>query len=197
MIAVEQTALILLAAGRSERFGAADKLAEPLLGLPLAFHSVTALAALPFASRIAVVSGTTLDFAAHGFRVVENPVPALGQAGSLRLGVAAAREAGAAAVLVVLADMPRVTAAQVWRLFDASGGPETVVASSDGIRPCPPALFGAAHFATLEALQGDTGARALLRTGVQVACDPFELVDVDTRAQLEAVRAKMGSSGLQ
>src|SRR4051812_23465441 len=99
MIAIEDTALVLLAAGRSQRFDDGDKLSASFLGKPLAFHVVTALAALPFRHRIAVVSQTRLDFAALGYAVVENPDPSLGQARSLRFGVQQARNAGAAAVL--------------------------------------------------------------------------------------------------
>ena len=48
-------------------------------------------------------------------------------------------EAGAEAVLIALADMPRVTVAHCYRLFDASDNGATLVASSDGVRPMPPA----------------------------------------------------------
>jgi CTP:molybdopterin cytidylyltransferase MocA len=106
MLTPERTALILLAAGRSLRFTDADKLAEPFLDKPLAFHVVTALENIPFLTRIAVVSDTGLDFAARGYRVEANPDPSLGQARSLCHGVSVAREAGADAVLVALADMP-------------------------------------------------------------------------------------------
>src|SRR3546814_8328797 len=43
MIKAENTVLLLLAAGRSQRFGDADKLEQDYLGHPLAFHVVTAL----------------------------------------------------------------------------------------------------------------------------------------------------------
>ena len=54
MLRPETTALVLLAAGQSRRFGG-DKLGAPLLGKPLALHAADALAAIPFATRIAVV----------------------------------------------------------------------------------------------------------------------------------------------
>lgn len=188
MLSPERTALVLLAAGRSQRFGAEDKLAATFLGKPLGFHVVTALEDLAFGMRLAVVSDTVLDFAARGYRVVRNPDPSLGQARSLAHGVAAARDGGAEAVLVALADMPRVTAAHVLRLFDASEDAGTLVASSDGVRPCPPALFGRDWFGALMALQGDQGGRELIRGGRHVVTSPAELVDIDTPADLEALR---------
>lgn len=192
MLEVEQVALVLLAAGRSRRFADGDKLAEPFLDKPLAFHVVTALEKLPFLTRIAVVSDTVLDFAARGYRVIENPDPSLGQARSLCHGVKAAEAAGAGGVLVALADMPRVTAAHIYRMFDAAEGAATIVASSDGVRPMPPALFGRDRFADLLALTGDTGARELIRRGRHVVTSPAELVDIDTREDLAALRELYG-----
>lgn len=192
MLEPEQVALVLLAAGRSRRFDDGDKLAERFLDKPLAFHVVTALEALPFRARIAVVSDTALDFVALGYRVVDNPDPSLGQARSLARGVVAAKEAGAEAVLVALADMPRVTVAHICRLMDAADGPATIVASSDGVRPMPPALFGRDLFDTLLALDGDQGARDLIRRGHHVVTSPAELVDVDTQDDLRKLRELYG-----
>jgi molybdenum cofactor cytidylyltransferase len=192
MLRAEDTALVLLAAGRSRRFGDADKLSERFLGQPLALHVVTALEAAPFCCRIAVVSRTSLDFAAHGYTVVENPDAEDGQGGSVRLGVQAAMEQGASAVLIALADMPRVTAAQIYRLLDTAEGPDAVIASSNGVYPTPPALFGASHFPQLLRCSGDEGARALVRSGHHVIARADELIDIDTPADLAALRLAYG-----
>lgn len=191
MIEPEKTVLILLAAGHSRRFHG-DKLSERFLDKPLAFHVVTALEAVPFLARVAVVSDTALDFGTLGYEVVENPDPSLGQARSVCHGVQRAKELGAEAVLIALADMPRVTAAHVCRLMDAAKGPDAVVASSDGTDPRPPALFGASHFADLMALEGDQGARELIQRGQHVVTMPAELVDIDTREDLDALRELYG-----
>lgn len=190
MIAPENTALILLAAGKSERFGLSDKLTADFLGQPLGMHVVTALHAVPFATRIVVKDGVPLDYAASGYRVVRNPRPEDGMSLSVRLGVAAARGDGIEAVVIALADMPCVTAAQIYRLFDAQHGLDTVVASSDGLRPRPPVLFGSGRFDALEQLQGDAGARDMILAGRHVVASEEELADVDTRAKLEELRAR-------
>jgi molybdenum cofactor cytidylyltransferase len=192
MIPAEQVALVLLAAGRSRRFNDGDKLAELFLDKPLAYHVVTALERMPFLARIAVVSDTVLDFAALGFRVVENPDPSLGRARSLAHGLVAAREAGAEAVLVALADMPRVTAAHIYRMLDAADGPATIVASSDGIEPGAPALFGKHRFDELLALEGDDAGRELIKRGHHVIASPAELVDIDTQEDLRELRQLYG-----
>jgi len=193
MLTPERTALVLLAAGRSQRFGVYDKLAMPFLGKPLALHAVDVLEDLPFLMRVAVVSGTEVDFAAFGYQPVHNAEPNLGQSRSLNLGVAAARDAGAEAVLVALADMPLVTAAHVRGLFGAAEDAATIVASSDGVKPCPPALFGRHWFPALMDLHGDHGARDLIRRGRLVVTSPAELADVDTPEDLEQLCALRGA----
>lgn len=187
MLAIEETMLVLLAAGRSERFGG-GKLAADLGGVPLGLHVVHALAELPFRARVAVVGPAALDYAAHGFRVIRNGDPARDMASSLRLGVAAAE---GAAVLLALADMPCVTATHVRRLFDAAEGDHAVVASTNGARPSPPALFGRARFAALLQVTGDKGARELIAGARHVPAPAGELVDVDTVEELEALRSAL------
>jgi molybdenum cofactor cytidylyltransferase len=189
MIAVEDVTLILLAAGRSERWGdVGSKLDEEFLGKPLGLHVAVALEDMPFRDRIAVVNRATIDYAAHRFRVLHNDRAHEGLSSSVHLGIHCARERDAAAVLIALADMPRVTAAHIHRLLDAGDGPETVVASSDGCDPKPPALFGRDRFDFLLQLHGDAGARELVQSGRHVVTSPAELIDVDTPEELERLR---------
>lgn len=187
MIEAERVALVLLAAGRSKRFGAADKLMADYLGRPLGLHVVVALEAVPFRERVAVVSDTKLDLSGCGYHIVHNDDPAAGMGRSLRLGVEAACRGGAEAVLIALADMPRVTATHIYRLLDRAEGTDAIVASSDGVAPRPPALFGCAHLETLLRSEGDMGARELVRHGHHVVTSPAELADVDTAEQLAAL----------
>jgi len=188
VIAAERTALILLAAGRSKRFGDLDKLEQPYLRQPLVFHVVTALEEIPFQTRLVVSNGTSLDFASRGYRLIHNEAPEIGMSQSVKLGVACARDEGAEAVLIALADMPRVTASHVYRLLDAADGPDAVVASSDGVNPRPPALFGAGQFEALLTLEGDEGARAMVRGGRHVIAPEGDLIDIDTPEDLERLR---------
>jgi len=190
MIEPATTALILLAAGRSERFGLSDKLTEMFLGQPLGMHVVTTLEAVPFAKRIAVCDGGQLDYGARGYQVVHNDKPEDGLSGSIHLGVQAARGEGIEAVIFALADMPRVTAAQIYRLFDAQHGPESIVASSNGVNPKPPILFGAARFDALMEMKGEEDARDMVLGGRHVVTAADELIDVDTEEELDELREK-------
>jgi len=190
VIRAENVVLILLAAGTSQRFGnIAAKLEEPFLGRPLGLHVAVALEAVPFRDRIAITGDAQLDFAAHGFRTIANPDSGRGMASSVRIGVEAAKAMSAKAVLIALADMPRVTATHIFNILDAVDADDAVVASSDGFTPHPPALFARDRFDALMALDGDMGAREMIRRGKHVVTTEAEMIDVDTPEELDQLRA--------
>ncbi|MBJ6123034.1 nucleotidyltransferase family protein [Sphingomonas mollis] len=190
MISVENTVLILLAAGQSRRFGdVGSKLTEPFLGRELGLHVAVALESMPFMERLAIVDGGRIDYTPHGFTQLHNHDPGEGMSKSVKIGVQRARELGANAVLIALADMPRVTATHIYRLYDAVDGMGAVVASSDGREPRPPALFGRDRFDELLALTGEHGASQMIKAGRHVVTAPAELIDVDTPEELEQLRA--------
>lgn len=194
MITVENTVLVLLAAGLSRRFGdVGSKLDQDFLGKPLGLHVAVALEDMPFKERVAIVDGCRIDYGRYNFRVVHNPETAEGIASSVRMGVERAREMGAEAVMFALADMPRVTASHIHRMFDVADSPNCVVASSDGKEPRPPAIFGCGQFDHLMTLRGDSGARELVAAGRHVVASPAELIDVDTPEELEELRALVRS----
>ena len=175
--------VLMLAAGRSRRFGAADKLMAELGGRPLIAHAIAAQAGLA-ADRVAVVgpdSGAAGLLAAAGFRLVVNPAPEKGQGGSLAQGAAAV---ATGRVLVMLGDMPFVTPDLLARL----AGHEGRAVAWNGQRRSPPALFAAADQAALLGAIGDEGARGLLAEAERVRAAAGELEDVDTMAALVAAR---------
>jgi molybdenum cofactor cytidylyltransferase len=178
-------ALILLAAGRAQRFGAA-KLAQNLAGKPVAYHAAQRLAALPFASRIAVCSSTTPPLAGFGYTLVSLASEGAPMSRSIALGVAEADRVGASSVLLALADMPLVPSAHVQALVEAfEGVPLATLASNTQM---PPAIFGRSSFSELRRLTGDRGARDLLAQADCLPLDPLFALDIDTPADL--VRAE-------
>lgn len=179
-------ALVLLAGGQSQRFGG-PKLLAPLAGKPLALHTAEMLAALPFASRYAVVGPQVPDLSALGFQCVPLQPEGAPQARSLALGVAAAQAGGARAVLVALADMPLVPEAHIRALIAQFDG-DRIATSADGVT-MPPAIFGAQHIAALTALDGDRGAAVRLNGAPTVALDPHLALDVDRPEDLARAEA--------
>lgn len=160
MIAPADCAVIVLAAGRSERFGSGQKLMADLLGRPLAAHIARTLSRLDWAQKLAVTADDAVSalFADQGFTIVTNPSPEHGQSHSLRLGIDAARDAKA--TLVCLADMPFITVEHLRALLDAADGANTIASRADDYRG-PPAIFPTSALRAAD-LSGDKGARGLL-----------------------------------
>jgi molybdenum cofactor cytidylyltransferase len=188
---------VLLAAGRSERFGT-DKLAAKLpravndvpLGTLVAVAAARQLVtAIP--QSLAVVRPAAALLAAslrqEGLRVLPCPFADQGMAASLAFAIAASADADA--WLVMLADMPWVRAATIARLAsELAGGAALVVPVYQGKRGHPVGFAG--QFCDeLIALTGDVGARSILAAHaadvVQVEVDdPGILRDIDTPEDL-------------
>jgi CTP:molybdopterin cytidylyltransferase MocA len=97
--------------------------------------------------------------------VVDNPQWHTGMASSLRTGLAALADTGAPAVVVLLVDMPDVTAAAVRRVAAAAAPAALVMAGYGDDRRGHPVLLGREHWAGVaRSAVGDAGARTYLRT---------------------------------
>ena len=163
---------VVLAAGTASRYRAADptarsKLLAPVRGKALVRHAVDAALASR-ARPVVVVTGHAREAveAALGdaaVRVVFNPLYEDGLSTSLRAGVTAVPE-GTAGVLVLLGDMPLVTADLLDRLIGAfEARPDAAaVAPVFGGQRGNPVLLSRALFPAVARLTGDAGARKLL-----------------------------------
>lgn len=191
-----RVAALVLAAGRSTRMGAENKLLLPVDGVPMALRAVMAARASR-ATSVTVVLGheagaVEAALAGSGAGFARNPDPAQGMSGSLRVGITALAD-DIDAVVVLLGDMPRITAAHVDRLIEAfdPAQPAIIVPEHQGRRGNP-VLWPRAFFAEMCALEGDQGARGLIERHpervVRVAVDDEAIfIDVDRPADLAAV----------
>lgn len=113
---------------------------------------------------------------------------------SLRAGLASVPK-DADGVVVLLADMPGVTAAMIDRLI-AGFAPGAIVVPVSGGQRGNPVLWSRAHFAALRAVTGDTGGRAIIdghpEAVVTVDLGPAAGLDVDTPEALAAVSGARG-----
>jgi molybdenum cofactor cytidylyltransferase len=180
LTAARRVVAVVLAAGRSARFGS-DKLLHQLDGKPLGAHIAITLAGLSIAGRIAICPAGDRArrelFEAHGFDIVENPHPERGMGTSLALGARAAVARDAGALLVCLADMPFVTREHLAALMEIDA---PAAATECGGTRSPPAVFSRALLADVSALTGDIGARELLRTAAPLTADATLVRDFDT-----------------
>jgi molybdenum cofactor cytidylyltransferase len=194
-------AAVVLAAGRSTRMGAVNKMLAEIGGKSL----VRIAAEQAIASRakpVIVVTGherEKVEAALKGLpvRLVHNPDFAEGLGGSLKTGIAAV-PAEADAAIVCLGDMPQVDAALIDRLiaaFDPVRGALVVVPSIDGRRGNP-VVWSRRFFHDLMSLQGDIGARHLIGNYAEAVVEvpvagEAALTDVDTPESLSAVKAEI------
>ncbi|MGH1420634.1 MAG: nucleotidyltransferase family protein [Hyphomonas sp.] len=192
-------ALLLLASGLSSRFEDGDKLVATL-GTTSVLGHIAGLDVSPASqARIAIVRPDTparRDCLEHtGWVCLDNPSPERGQALALRLGISHIRQhTQADAVLILLADMPFITSAQLTQLTNALTPSCRAVMSSNGTASMPPALFRRPDFVALEGLTGDTGARGLFHTldnTVTIDLPVQALKDIDTLSDLQSAEASL------
>ncbi|MGC5020761.1 nucleotidyltransferase family protein [Micromonospora sp. DT47] len=158
---------LVLAAGGGRRFGMPKALVRHD-GQLLVDRSIVVLRAARCAPVVVVLGAAADDVRARaaldGVAAVDNPDWTTGMGSSLRAGLAALADTGAAATVVILVDMPGVTAAAVRRVAAGAGRAELVMAGYDNGRSGHPVLIGRDHWAGVAALAvGDVGARPYLR----------------------------------
>ncbi len=172
---------VVLAAGTSARFGAANKLLAEYGGQPMV-RSVAEAALATDLDPVIVVTGHDADAvqeALCGLDVVfaHNADYAAGQAGSLKTGITVLPHSCAGA-MILLGDMPDVSAETINQLLDAFTGEDCIVVPHHkGVRGNP-VILGRGNFAELERTSGDKGARSLL------SGDNVRMIDVDSDAVL-------------
>jgi len=190
-------AALVLAAGQSRRMGRRNKLLAPINGVPMV-RRVAEQAIASEAGPVVVITGhepERVRGALSGFqlRFVHNPSYAEGLSTSLRAGIAAL-PAEVDGVVVLLGDMPRVTAQHINRLiaaFNPLEGRAICVPTYSGKRGNP-VLFARHLFQELKAVAGDVGARHLIgaheeAVGEVAMEDDAIFIDVDTPEALTAI----------
>lgn len=185
---------VILAAGRSTRMGGPNKLMATFSGQPLIRRLVER--ALPSGvNGVVVVTGYQAERIRSALAGLEvefayNADFASGLASSLKAGIAALPESADGA-LIVLGDMPAVSAVDLERLvseFRLARGQSIVRATYLGKRGNP-MILPRALFAAVATLEGDVGARHLVETVamriIDVEIGEGASIDVDTPDALE------------
>jgi len=190
-------AALVLAAGRSSRMGGSNKMLTPVDGIPLALRATNAALASR-AHSVTVVTGFDAEnvealVADPRVGIVRNPDFAQGLGGSLRAGIASL-PADSDGAVVLLADMPRISASHIDALIDAYASRNGIILPTYCGQRGNPVLWPRRWFTEMQGIQGDKGARELLgRHADDIVTlemsDDAVLVDVDTPEDLERVLA--------
>jgi molybdenum cofactor cytidylyltransferase len=194
----ERVAGVLLAAGTSSRMGT-NKLFVELAGATVLRRAVRTAAAAGL-DPILVVLGhesnrAQAELAGLSCSSIFNPEYARGMNTSLRAGISALPESAPAAV-VLLADMPFVTAEMIRQLVEQwrpGNVPLVVSVYQDVI--APPILYARRLFPELRALDGDGCGKAVVKRhrgeAVEVSWPASALTDLDVPADIERVRTAL------
>jgi CTP:molybdopterin cytidylyltransferase MocA len=181
--------IAVLAAGRGVRFGG-HKLETPCAGNPLGRWALEAVDAAGLGPGTIVTGPERVSFA-EGWDALVNPDPAAGIGSSLALAAREALERGARSLLVLLADMPLVTAGYLRELARCA---PPVATRYPGWSYGVPAMLDRALLEEASRLTGDRGAGALLTAVPGIAFrtpDPAMLRDVDTPEDLAEVERQL------
>lgn len=191
---------LLLAAGRGERFRAAGQDHNKLLarlpdGTPVVLRALERLQAALDTPVLAVVRASDGTLAtllrAHGAMVLPSAHSERGMGASLAAAARALPDGSA--VLVALGDMPAIAPTTYRAVLDALHAGASIVQPRCQGQPGHPVGLAAAWLAHLRELDGDLGARPLLRAHAdQVTLlpvdDPGCLQDIDTPDDLQLLR---------
>jgi molybdenum cofactor cytidylyltransferase len=190
----DRVAGVVLAAGASTRMGRNKLLIE--IGGETLLHRAVRHAVEAGLDPVLVVVGHEAERAIAELgdlpcSPVANPEYARGQNTSVRAGIGAV-PADAAAAVIILADMPFVTAPMMAALVarhHATGAP-LVVSEYDGVH-APPTLYSRPLFAELLAVEGERCGRHVVRQhcheAAVVAWPAEALADVDVPADVARV----------
>ncbi|WP_237051393.1 nucleotidyltransferase family protein [Magnetospirillum sp. ME-1] len=180
---------LVLAAGRASRMGR-DKRLLRVEGRSMLERAVTAALDGGLAPVLVVTGPEPQPDLPPGVVRVVNVDPSRGMGSSLAEGIAALPR-DADGVMVLLADMPRVTGAHV-RALSAAFRPEGICVPVFEGRRGNPVLLARRFFAAMGELTGDKGARGLIARHAQAVAeiameDDGVLIDVDTPDALRAL----------
>jgi len=187
---IRDTAVILLAAGRSSRSGNTHKLLATLEGKPVIEQSVITLKKSGF-SNIFVITGArnkeiNAALSNHSVTIIHNADFASGMGSSLATGVRALPE-DTNQCIICLADMPFVSPATYKAMISAANK----ISESEIFTPIfkgkrgNPVLWRKSQFEQLSKITGDKGGRTLIRAQEDLVSsvtvdDPGILIDLDT-----------------
>jgi molybdenum cofactor cytidylyltransferase len=188
---------VVLAAGSSMRMGR-NKLLLALIGEPMVRRTVRASLDAGL-DPVVVVLGHEAERVREaiwglGCRTVVNPDHAKGVRLSVQVGIGEVSEARAA--VVILADMPFVTAAMVRSLVDSyREGTSPLVSSQYGDVNAPPTLYDRSLFPEMLAMTGEGCGKQVVRRHLHEAAfvtwPAAALADVDLPEDYERIRAQL------
>lgn len=181
---------VLMAAGNSVRFEE-NKLLTDIDGRSVISIALGNIPTQKLTKTVVVSQyDSILDMAQkQGHTVIKNEHPEYGLSHTIELGLGVTDDCDA--TLFMVADQPRLKIESVERLIDAyAENPKYIASLSYEDKRGNPCIFPSVYYDKLRALSGDKGGSVIIKehkenTLLVKATDRAELVDVDTREDLE------------
>lgn len=185
----EETALVILASGLSQRFGRSDKLTTHFRGKPLIQHIIDSCKSINFGKRFAVVPSK--PSALHdllidnGFTLIENNSPLLGKMYSVKLAVQFIHGAGYNSIFLALGDMPFVKNYDIKNIIQGIGhNDKAICCYNDTLMP--PVIFRNGVINKLMTLNSRFPIKSLFSNGnyYKYKIPKETALDIDTKEEL-------------
>jgi molybdenum cofactor cytidylyltransferase len=193
---MNNTAIIILAAGNSSRLGRPKQLL-PFQGKNLLTHIVTEGTDAGLAPLVVVlgafIEDITAALPAQGIEIAYHPNWQAGMASSIATGISALLSSHPAseAVIIAVCDQPYISAELLRQMIDERARSEKgIVACTYAGIIGTPVLFSRPYYMTLAALSGDGGAKKLLqqfKDDVAVISFPQGQLDIDTEEDYQMI----------
>ena len=189
---------ILLAAGKSERFGKKNKLSEIVNGKPIINNILDTLLEIFDTSELTIVVGHEQNIIKNlinneEIKILENINYKKGIGTSISLAVKSL-ESHIKGAMIIPADMPYITSKDLINLENKfwECNCEKVIIPQYNSKTGNPVILPKIYFNTLQKLKDDFGARSLIaekdiityRTGIGT------ILDIDTREELDKAKIK-------
>lgn len=178
--------LCILAAGNAKRF-CGNKLLYEFKGKPLIRHLLDKIDPTLF-SHVFVVTqyDQIVDIAReYGFEIIMNDAPDLGIGHSIKL---ASMQCLSDAIMFVVSDQPFLKKETIQKMVELTNHEDIIALEYDHIF-YNPMIFPDKYLKDLKQLQNHRGAKQLIKgkSIVSVPCDACEIVDIDTRKDLNTL----------
>ncbi|MCH3881008.1 MULTISPECIES: nucleotidyltransferase family protein [Tenacibaculum] len=186
---MQKTAILILAAGSSTRMNATKQLLPYKNTTLLGFAIETAKKTTT--NQVFCVLGSNAEIIEesvkkHQVETIFNPNFKAGLSSSIVAGINHITPMNFDAVLIILADQPKITSAYLNELLKTSvENPTKIIASNYGENNGVPVIFPKNYFKELLLLKGDKGAKNLLKKmhSNLISIKSTNLIDIDTEEE--------------
>ena len=191
---VGKYAIVILAAGKSSRFGDDNKLLADVDGKKLYTYTLDRMEAFGSFPKVVVTGYDEIadDCALRGMDVVINDKPEEGISRSIKMGLEElmSNYQDVEGVLFSVCDQPELDTATVQRIFnEAAKHPGRIIRTVSGDIKGNPVLWDKKYFEELLTIEGDNGGKQIMKDHadriIDLEADAVELRDIDYKKDIE------------